>query len=285
MDARTPPDINTGRLTLSLSKYVHVMGILNVTPDSFSDGGAFLDCDKAVLHGLEMARLGAHIIDVGGESTRPGAKPLSESAEIDRVIPVIEALRNKIALPISIDTRKAKVADLALKAGAQIVNDISGLGDDNMAEVVRRNDAAVILMHMKGTPETMQLEASYSDVVTEVIDSLKNSVARAKAVSIQDSSIIIDPGIGFGKTLQHNLIILHRLEEFRALGYPICIGVSRKTFIGKVLNRANPLDRTAGSLAAGIYAAMKGASILRVHDVKETAEAVFTIQAISQERP
>lgn len=255
--------IDTGR--------TYIMGVLNVTPDSFYDKGRFFDKEKAVGHAGDMAREGADIIDVGGESTRPGAEDVAVDEELGRVIPVVRAISERIDVSISIDTRKAKVAEEALKAGGSIVNDVSALNHDpGMAAVVAKYGAACILMHMKGSPKDMQANPEYGDVVKEITSTLKESIKKAKSSGITADKIIIDPGIGFGKTLEHNMEILKRLDEFKLLGCPICIGTSRKSFIGKILSSDDPGDRLTGTLAACAIAVMKGANILRVHDVKET---------------
>ncbi|HDM08739.1 MAG TPA: dihydropteroate synthase [Candidatus Omnitrophica bacterium] len=249
-----------------------IMGILNITPDSFSDGGKYLDISKAVDRAMEMVDQGVDIIDIGGESTRPGAKSVSVDEELQRVIPVITAIRKKINIPLSIDTQKAEVAKQAIKAGADIINDVSALRfDPMMAEVVRKFNVPVILMHMKGRPRTMQRAPKYGDVVSEIYNFLANRIEWAKQRGIDEDKIIIDPGIGFGKTLEHNLEILRRLREFRSLGRPILIGTSRKSFIGMILNLP-PQERLNGTLASCALAIANGADILRVHDVKEVKE-------------
>ncbi len=246
------------------------MGVLNTTPDSFSDGGKYYDTEKAITRALEMAREGADIIDIGGESTRPAAYDVSEDEEMRRVIAVVRAISKKIEVPISIDTRKAAVAESAIKEGASIINDVSGMKHDpNMAKVAARNNVAVILMHMKGTPRDMQSSPRYRDVVADIIKSLKESIGIARHAGVKEKKIIIDPGIGFGKTVEHNLEILNRLDEFKALGRPICVGTSRKSFIGKVLNLKDPNDRLAGTIATSAISVMNGANILRVHDVRQ----------------
>lgn len=261
----------------------YIMGVLNVTPDSFSDGGKFFDKKEAVRHAARMARDGADIIDVGGESTRPGAEDLDARSECERVIPVIESIAGKIDIPISIDTRKAVVAEAALKAGASIVNDVSGLTyDKGLARVAARHGAFMILMHMKGSPKDMQRAPSYDDLIAEIIDSLRTSIDIAVRAGISEKNIAIDPGIGFGKTLEHNLEILKRLDEFKILKKPLCVGTSRKSFIGKILNKPDPGSRLAGSIAAGVVAIMKGANILRVHDCLEMLEASRVVYAINK---
>jgi len=257
------------------------MGVLNVTPDSFYDKGRFFDQKKAVKHAFDMEYLGADIIDVGGESTRPGATEVSVDEELRRVVPVIRAISKKIKAAISIDTRKAKVADAALKAGASIVNDVSALREDPcMAGVVAKHHAKIILMHMKGRPKDMQADPKYIDAVKDITRSLKRSIALAKRAGIKDDKIIIDPGIGFGKTVEHNLEILRALRHFKKLGYPLCVGASRKSFIGKILGSEDPEDRLAGSLATAVVAAINGANIIRVHDVGLTRQALKIVDNI-----
>ncbi|OGW77153.1 MAG: dihydropteroate synthase [Omnitrophica bacterium RIFCSPHIGHO2_02_FULL_46_20] len=265
--------IDTGR--------TYIMGVLNVTPDSFYDKGRFFDKEKAVGHAIDMAREGADIIDVGGESTRPGAEDVDVERELGRVIPVVRAISERISVSISIDTRKAKVAEEALKAGACIVNDVSALNyDPGMAAVIAKYGAICVLTHMKGSPKDMQVNPAYGDVVKEIISTLEESIKKAKSSGITADKIIIDPGIGFGKTLEHNIEILKRLDEFKRLGYPICVGTSRKSFIGKMLNSDDSGDRLAGTLATCAIAVMKGAKILRVHDVKETVQAARVADSV-----
>lgn len=271
--SRVPLKIKTGK--------TYVIGVLNVTPDSFYDKGRFFDREKAITHAVDMEHWGADIIDVGGESTRPGAEDVGVEEELHRVMPVIEAISDKISVPISVDTRKAKVAKAALECGASIVNDVSALRHDpEMAGTIAAARAAVILMHMKGTPRDMQVKPEYDDVVKEIMVSLKKSARTAKSSGVADKDIIIDPGIGFGKTLEHNLEILRRLDEFRALGYPICIGTSRKSFIGKLTGSDTPEARLAGTLASCAIAIMKGAKFLRVHDVEEVVNVARVTDSI-----
>jgi dihydropteroate synthase len=261
------------------------MGVLNVTPDSFFDKGRFFDKKKAVHRALEMERDGADIIDIGGESTRPGSAGVSAAEELKRVLPVIEAVVAKAGIPVSIDTRKSEVAKEALKAGASVINDVSGLRHDRgMADVAAKYGAGLIVMHMKGTPRDMQENPSYGDLIGEITGSLRESIETAKRAGVAEGDIIIDPGIGFGKTVEHNLIILNRLGEFKSLKRPICIGVSRKSFIGKLLGDAPPDARLSGTLAACAIAIMKGADILRVHDVKEAKEAATVADGILREK-
>jgi dihydropteroate synthase len=256
------------------------MVILNVTPDSFYDGGRRLDPGKAIADGIEMAVAGADVIDVGGESTRPGARPVSGDEELERVLPVIRGLRREIRVPISIDTYKSGVARAALREGADIVNDISALRfDTEMVELVAAEKVPVVLMHMQGTPRTMQAEARYDDVVREVGDFLALRIQYAVERGVERHRIVVDPGFGFGKTLEHNLALLRGLPELASLGQPLLVGASRKTFIGKILG-AEPGERLEGSLAAAVAAVLGGANIIRTHDVKETRRAVRIADAI-----
>ncbi len=270
------------------TKRTLIMGVLNVTPDSFSDGGKFLGADLAVEYAREMARVGADIIDVGGESTRPGAAPVSAEEEMLRVLPVIELLRD---LVVSVDTTKAAVAEQALAAGARIVNDISALRfDSRMVEVVRDAGAGVVLMHMQGTPQTMQENPHYDDVIAEVRSFLAERVAFAESHGLKKSQIAVDPGIGFGKTVAHNLQMLARLGEFGLLGCPLLVGTSRKSFIGKLLGqreagRRPGMDgRLWGTAATVAWAVAQGARIVRVHDVAEMTDVVRMVEAVKQAR-
>jgi dihydropteroate synthase len=257
------------------------MGVLNVTPDSFSDGGLYLDPGSAVAHGERLAEEGADLIDVGGESTRPGAEPVSEVEELRRVVPVIEQLARKVSVPISIDTAKAPVARAALAAGASFINDVSALRlDRGMAAFVAGSGADVCLMHMQGEPRTMQEDPRYEDVVSEVKSFLEERLAFAVAEGIPASRIWLDPGIGFGKTLEHNLELLRRLDEIVAIGRPVVVGASRKRFIGALTGRSEP-ERLAGSLAAAVLAYERGASMLRVHDVQETRDALLVASGLA----
>lgn len=257
-----------------------VMGVLNVTPDSFSDGGEFLALEAALAQGRALLEGGAAVIDVGGESTRPGAAPVPPSEEEARVVPVISALR--AAHPeavISIDTRRAQVAAAALAAGADLVNDVSGLEDPEMIAVCAAHSAPLILGHIQGLPETMQDDPSYEDVVSEVCAALEAGAARARAAGV---SVLVDPGIGFGKTLAHNLALIRRLSLFHTLGCPILLGVSRKRFIGTLSGVAEAGQRVAGSIAAGLEGLAQGAQVLRVHDVAETRQAIGVWQALRE---
>ncbi len=257
-----------------------IMGVINVTPDSFSDGGRFLDADTAAAHGARLAAEGADILDIGGESTRPGAKSITAAEENRRVLPVIERLRANSSIPISIDTVKSEVARAALEAGADIVNDVSALrADPAMAALVAREGVPVVLMHMQGTPQTMQQNPSYENVVEEVADFLKQQAEKASAVGIAADNVVIDPGIGFGKNLDHNLALLRGLPSLAALGFPLLVGASRKAFIGRILD-LGPDERLEGSLAAAVAAALGGANIVRVHDVKQAARALRVADAL-----
>ncbi len=271
--------------TIDFSEKTCIMGVLNITPDSFSDGGLHFDTGRAVDHAFRLVEDGAGIIDIGGESTRPGSKAVSLDEELKRTIPVIEALVSKIRVPISIDTYKSEVAKRALDAGASIVNDISGLRFDHcMAEVVASHGVPVIIMHIKGTPRDMQSNPHYEALIPEIMDYLRVSIGIATDAGIEGHRIIIDPGIGFGKTFNHNLQIIKHLEEFTLLQKPIALGVSRKAFIGKILDGASPEDRLEGTAAAVAIAIFNGANIVRVHDVKEVARVAKVASAIKEGR-
>ena len=266
-----------------------LMGILNVTPDSFSDGGSFTDPKAAVAGALTMVEAGAELIDVGGESSRPGSSPVPLDEELRRVVPTVEALHAKRSTPhaprflISVDTTKAEVARRALEAGAHIVNDISaGRFDPAMLAAVAGAGAGLVLMHMQGTPQTMQLDPRYGDVANEVVGFLRERVAAAKAAGISTEQIAVDPGIGFGKTVEHNLTLLRRLEAMGSLGRPVLVGVSRKSFIAKMLgaDAAHADALRQGSVAAAVWAVARGANIVRVHDVAETAQALRVIDEL-----
>ncbi|MGD9109531.1 MAG: dihydropteroate synthase [Phycisphaerales bacterium] len=259
---------------LDFSRGCLVMGILNVTPDSFSDGGQFFDNEKAIAHGIEMADEGAAIIDVGAESTRPGSESVSTDEQIKRAIPMIEKLASKIDIPISIDTYNYEVAKAAMKAGASIINDITALADDNMAKLAAENDTPVVLMHIQGTPATMQKEPHYDDVVEEVLQFLLERARKAEQFGVDSSRIFIDPGIGFGKTLEHNVSLLKNIEKFTASGYRILVGTSRKSFIGKITGRENPAERVFGTAATVAHCVIEGVSIVRVHDVVQMVDVV-----------
>jgi len=256
------------------------MGIVNVTPDSFSDGGRYLDPEVAVAHGLQLEAEGAEILDVGGESTRPGAEAVAAEEEMRRVLPVIEGLMDAgTTCEISIDTSKAVVAEAALGAGAAIVNDVTALADPQMAAAVVAGRASLILMHMLGSPRTMQDDPAYDDVLGEVRDYLAERVEAAVAAGVPEDAILVDPGIGFGKTVEHNLELIGRLGELRELGRPIVFGASRKRFIGAITGREVD-ERLGGSVAAAVLALAGGAEILRVHDVAATADSVRVAEAI-----
>ncbi len=263
-----------------MSNHPVVMGILNITPDSFSDGGQFFTSQKAVQRAIEMVEEGAEIIDVGGESSRPGAQPLNTEEEIKRVIPVIKELSKKISIPISVDTSKPAVAEQAIDCGAMMVNDITALrGNPQMAKLISRKQVKVILMHMQGHPQTMQKNPSYQNVVAEINDFFSERIKYAEQYNISKDKIILDPGIGFGKTLEHNLEILRHLDTFKQRGYPLCLGVSRKAFIGQILDLPVQ-ERLEGSLATAVWGAICGVDILRVHDVKATVRVVRVIERI-----
>lgn len=257
------------------------MGILNITPDSFFDGNLYLSCDNAVKHALAMVVEGADIVDVGGESTRPSKDTqfISLQEELDRVIPVIEKLKQELAVPISIDTYKPEVMREAIKAGASIVNDTRALTQPGSLEVVKENNVTVCLMHMQGTSQAMQDNPVYNNVVTDIFAFLNERVDTAVKAGIAKEKIIIDPGFGFGKTVEHNLELLRNLKEFQKIGCAVLAGWSRKTSIGKILNRP-PQERLYGSIAAAVIAAINGANIIRVHDVRATVEALKFTTAV-----
>lgn len=265
---------------LDFSSRTLVMGILNVTPDSFSDGGQFFDTDRAIEHGIRMAVDGAAIVDVGPESTRPGAKPVSADEQIKRAVPVIEALSKKIDVPISIDSHNVEVAEAALKAGAAMINDITALADQRMAKLTAKHNVPIVLMHMQGTPQTMQIEPKYDDVVGEVLDFLLARAERAQSFGVEKNMIFIDPGIGFGKTTEHNLLLLKNIDRFIAAGYRVSVGTSRKSFIGKITGKENPAERIFGTAATVALCAAAGVSIIRVHDVVEMVDVVRVTNAI-----
>lgn len=266
--------------TIALDRPV-VMGILNLTPDSFSDGGRFLGLDDAVRRAREMAAEGADLIDLGGESTRPGAAEVSAHEEAARVVPVLRALRDALDLPLSVDTRKAAVAREALAAGAQVVNDVSGLADPGMADAVAPSGAGLVLMHMRGTPATMQGLADYADVVEEVGAELASSLARADAAGIARERVVLDPGIGFAKTAEQNLLLIASLRRLEArLGRPVLLGASRKAFIGGLLGGVPAAERDAGTVGACVAGMARGARLFRVHDVRGARQALDVAWAI-----
>lgn len=257
-----------------------VMGVLNVTPDSFSDGGLFVHPEAAVRQGLAMADEGAAIVDVGGESTRPGSDPVSVDQELGRVLPVVEALHGRVGAAISVDTSKSEVARRALAAGAAIVNDVTALrGDPDMVAVVAEAGCPVCLMHMLGAPKTMQDDPRYEDVVDEVLRFLEERLAFAVAQGVAEEQVLLDPGIGFGKTLEHNLLLLKHLDRFVALGRPVVLGTSRKRFLGAILD-AEPQERLFGTVATTVMGALAGAAVFRVHDVRPNVEALRVTEAV-----
>jgi dihydropteroate synthase len=281
METGSVPLNHVRRLQQTVRQRTVVMGILNVTPDSFYDGGRYARAEAAVQRALQMVQDGADIVDIGGESTRPGSQPVPEEEELRRVLPVIEAVRGQVDVPISIDTTKSRVAERALQAGACMVNDISGLGfDPRMAEVVARHGALCCVMHIQGTPQTMQQNPQYEDVVRDISRYFEERLALAERAGIPRENIWLDPGIGFGKTVEHNLEILRRLREFTAFGLPILIGTSRKSFIGKILGDLPPEERLEGTAATVAIAIMNGANAVRVHDVREMVRVARMTDAV-----
>ncbi|MHC5088764.1 MAG: dihydropteroate synthase [Planctomycetota bacterium] len=270
----------SGRLDFSGGAIV--MGILNITPDSFSDGGRFVDIDLAVAHGVQMAQQGASIIDIGPESTRPGSASVSADEQIARAVPVIEKLSQQVEIPISIDARIPAVAKAAIEAGASIINDITALADEKMTALAVEKQVPVILMHMQGTPQTMQTDPQYDDVVAEVMEFLMQRARVAEKAGIPKNYIILDPGIGFGKTTDHNLQLLNRLDVLCKLGYRVLVGASRKRFIGRITGKENPASRVFGTAATTAIAVNKGASIIRVHDVTEAVDVVKVANAVGR---
>jgi dihydropteroate synthase len=270
--------LDCGGKQLDLSRPC-VMGILNVTPDSFSDGGRYLDVAAALQQARRMAREGAAIIDVGGESTRPGAMAVDAAAELRRVLPVIEALTDELPIPVSVDTSKPEVMRAAVAAGAGLINDVAALRAPGALEAARDAGVPICLMHMQGEPRTMQLQPAYQDVVAEALAFLEERIAACEAVGIPRSRLLLDPGFGFGKTLQHNLTLFRGLGTFRRLGLPLLVGISRKSMIGALLNR--PVEhRLYGSLAAALLAAQAGVAVLRVHDVAPTVDVLRVAQTL-----
>lgn len=270
-----------GGWRVSLARPV-VMGILNVTPDSFSDGGRYGEPLDAIRHADAMVAAGAGIVDVGGESTRPGAEPVSVAEELARVRPVVSRLAAAGLVPVSIDTRRPEVARACVDAGASLINDISGVRDPAMLEVVSACDAGVVIMHMLGEPGSMQNDPRYTDVVAEVTAFLGERAAALEAAGVAPERIAVDPGIGFGKTHEHNLELLGNLPRMRALGYPLLVGVSRKRFIGNILGEEDPARRVYGSVGAAVHARLRGADVVRVHDVAETVQALTVVAAIER---
>ncbi len=267
-----------GARTLDLS-VTRVMGVVNVTPDSFSDGGRFIKADAALAQARRLMSAGASILDIGGESTRPGASPVSVQQELDRVIPVVEALAREAGVVLSVDTSTPEVMREAARAGAHLINDVRALSREGAVQAATDTGLAVCLMHMQGQPGTMQMSPEYDDVVAEVERYLAERIAACEAAGLQRQQLLVDPGFGFGKTLGHNLSLLKHLRRFTQWGCPVLVGMSRKSMIGDVLNKSVD-QRLYGSLAAAVAAAMNGASIVRVHDVAETADAIAVINAL-----
>jgi dihydropteroate synthase len=274
----TAPIFNCGRYQLDLSR-PHVMGIVNVTPDSFSDGGKHASTERAIEHALKLVEEGADILDIGGESTRPGATPVSLEEELSRVIPVIEQLSGLVNLPLSIDTYKPQVMKAALDAGVDIINDVRALQEPGALDIAAQSKAGVCLMHMQGTPQTMQLDPQYDDVVAEVRDFLAERMTAANAAGIPPERIVLDPGFGFGKRTEHNIALLQALPEILGLGRPLLIGLSRKSVLGQITG-GDVNVRLHASLAASVISVMKGARIVRVHDVKATVDALKVAAAV-----
>ena len=273
-----------GRSPMRVGGRVLVMGVVNVTPDSFSDGGHFFASDRAIEHGRALAREGADIIDVGGESTRPGATHVPVAKEMERVLPVIEALVEEVRVPISVDTRRPEVAKRAVGLGASIVNDVEGLRRKGMRAAVRESEAGVVAMHMRGTPDSMQNDTSYADIRSEVYCFLKTQTDRALGAGIQRDQIVIDPGIGFGKSVEGNVELLDHLSEFRALGFPILTGTSRKSFLGHITGGLGVTERLESSLGSAVFTSLRGADIVRVHDVQATIRALALVNLLREPR-
>lgn len=261
-----------------------VMGIVNVTPDSFSDGGRFDSLDKALAHARRLVDAGADILDIGGESTRPGAESVAAAAEIERVVPVIEAIRSELETPISIDTMKGDVMRAAVAAGAEMINDVNGLRDPDALAAAAGLGVPVCIMHMQGKPRTMQQDPRYSDVTEDLLAFFRERIATCLSAGINERNLVLDPGFGFGKSLDHNLALLDAFGRFREFGLPLLAGISRKSMLGKITGRENADDRIAASVAAAVLAAERGADILRVHDVAETVDAVKIIHALRANR-
>ncbi|HEU0078930.1 MAG TPA: dihydropteroate synthase [Longimicrobiaceae bacterium] len=262
-----------------------VMGVLNATPDSFSDGGLYDAPERALARAEQMVAEGADLLDLGGESTRPGAAPVSPRDEAARILPTLRLLRSRLAVPLSVDTRRAEVARAALAEGAEIVNDVSALADPAMGGVVAEAEAGVVLMHMRGTPETMQRDPRYADVAGEVADELAAALERARAAGIADARVVLDPGIGFAKTAEHNLELIARLGELARLGRPLLLGPSRKSFLGKILGGVPAEERDAGTAAACVVGLLHGARIFRVHDVRIVRQALDVAEAVRRAAP
>ena len=270
--------------TMTLGSSTVVMGILNVTPDSFSDGGRFAEPEAAIARGMEIQNEGAKILDVGADSSRPGAVPVSADREIERLRKVLPALHDRLKIPISVDTRKPEVAEAALALGADMINDVSGLRDPEMRRVIARSGAPAVIVHMRGTPETMQKDLEYGDLRTEVYGALARSVAIATEDGIPTERLLVDPGLGFGKSAEQNLELLHHLGEFRSLGCPVVVGASRKSFLGRAVGGAPTGERLEASLAAAVIAALGGASVVRAHDVAPTVRALAVADAVRSGR-
>lgn len=282
--------IKWGRHVLELGPLPLIMGVINVTPDSFSDGGRYFSANKAVEHGEQLIRQGAHILDIGGESTRPFSDPVSEDEQIRRVVPVIKILAQQVTVPISIDTTSAAVAKAALDAGASIINDISSLhADEAMGRLAAQANVPLILMHMQGTPENMQIDPRYKDLIGDIKSFFKRAITRAKAAGVKKSQIIIDPGIGFGKTVVHNLALIQQIDAFHSLNHPILVGHSRKAFIRKTINPSSKKDLSPdhplveiGTQAVVYALATKGVHIIRVHNVANTVATLKMVDALER---
>ena len=280
--------VKWGNHVLELGPHPLIMGIINVTPDSFSDGGRYLSANKAIEHGEQLVRQGAHILDIGGESTRPFSEPVSESEQIERVVPVIKILAQRVKVPISIDTTSAVVADAALDAGASIINDISALQtDETMGRLAAQANVPLILMHMQGTPKNMQVDPKYNDLIGNIKSFFKRAITRATAAGVKKSQIIIDPGIGFGKTVVHNLALIDQIDAFHALNHPILVGHSRKAFIRKTVSPSSKKDLAPdhplveiGTQAVVYALATKGVHIIRVHNVANTVATLKMVDAL-----
>lgn len=279
---RTELVLCTNKRDIVLGKRTQIMGVVNVTPDSFSDGGKYLATDAAIKRALELEAEGADFLDIGGESSRPGSEFISANEELKRIIPVIKGLQGKLSIPISVDTLKAAVAEEAIAAGAEIINDISAMTfDQRMASVIAENQVAVVLMHMKGIPKTMQGGAiTYADLMGDIIQHLSAQIKKALSHGIQSEKIVVDPGVGFGKTVQNNLAIIRNLSELKIFGLPILTGVSRKSFIGSITNVGTPAERLEGTVAAITASIMNGSHIIRVHDVASARKIIAMTDAI-----
>lgn len=280
---RPPTRLRIGPTTLNVFERPLLMGILNVTPDSFSDGGRYFDTDRAVAHGEQLVADGADWLDIGGESTRPGAQAVPIDEELRRVLPVLERLTGRVHVPVSIDTYKPEVARRALQSGASLINDVTGFRDSAMIETAADSDAGCICMHMRGTPQDMQAHAQYTDVVSELCDYFRTRLDAMRIGGIDPERVLVDPGIGFAKKKNHNLEILARLTELHMIGRPVLVGASRKRFLGELTGRPE-CNRLAGSIATAVHAAMSGVHVLRVHDVAEVRDALAVVAAIDDVR-